>query len=301
MNSRKFLFLLAVGALGLGWGCKNNTTTAPSADHPLDFVVGGDIGPGKNEFSAPMGLCVDGSDNLYVADYGNSRIKQYDSNGACQAVWGGPATVATVAAALNHPWGLALDSAGNILEVDHDTEQIQEFTTAGALVAQYGSFNVATWNAAGPGGVNMVSDDTGVHLFNGSGANGILATPGGSAFGHYALDPSGLAYDAKGDIYVGDLGNHRIDVYDSTGTPVSIWGAGRFSSIAGMALDRSSNLLVADAGSRLIFKFDKFGNFVESWMPDTVAQPMDVAVDSTGAIWVSFQDVSQAFLAKFAH
>jgi hypothetical protein len=40
----------------------------------------------------------------------------------------------------------------------------------------------------------------------------------------------------------------------------------------------------------------------ETWVPDPdgISIPKDVAVDSTGAIWVSFQDAGDAFLVKYS-
>jgi sugar lactone lactonase YvrE len=316
MRRRKLIyFMMALVAVG-GWGCKNNSTTSPNANHPIDFIVGGQLGSGFNDFNAPMGLCVDGSDNLYVADYGNNRVKQYNSNGVCLMTWSsGVASLTNVHAIINHPYGLALDSGGNILEVDNGGAQIQEFSTAGALLNQWGSagtangsFNDPLWIAVSPGGDIYVSDadNDRVQFFTGPGAFGGLlgSSCACSTLGRYYQSTTGIAFDASGNAYVGDLGNHRIEVFDSTGppgAPVSTWGAGLFTSVDGMAFDRSGNLLAADDGARAILKFNSTGGLIEKWVPDTTAAPKDVAVDSKGAVWVSFQSSTGAFLTKFDH
>ncbi len=316
MNFQKILFLL-VSLLAGVWGCKNNSTTSPNANHPIDFVVG-QFGSGFDDLNAPIGLCVDAADNIYVADFGNDRIKQYNSNGICLMTWSSGAVSATnVQDAIHEPWGMAIDSGGNIYEVDHSASQIQEFSTAGGLLNQWGSAGTANgsftnplWIAVSPGGGIYVSESDAnfskVQLFTSPGVfGGLLGTEGGNALGDYKT-PVGLAFDAAGNAYVGDLGNRRIDVYDSTGppgAPVTTWGAGQFSSIGAMAFDHSGNLLAVDngGGARAILKFNSNGNLIEKWIPDTVATPMDVAVDSTGAVWVTFQATNVAFLTKFAH
>jgi tripartite motif-containing protein 71 len=309
-----FNLMMVLVAIG-GWGCKNNSTTSPNANHPIDFVVG-QFGSGFNDLNAPMGLCVDGADNIYVADYGNDRIKQYNSNGICLMTWSsGAASATNVHAIINHPYGMAIDGGGNIYEVDNGSAQIQEFSTAGFLSNQWGSagtangsFNVPGWDAISPGGQIYVSDDDNfrVQFFTAPGAFGGLlgSSCACSTLGKYYQTPTGIAFDTSGNAYVGDLGNHRIEVFDSTGppgAPVSTWGAGQFSSIDGMAFDHSGNLLAVDDGARAILKFNSSGSLIEKWIPDTTAEPIDVAVDSKGAVWVTFQAANIAFLTKFAH
>jgi len=313
MNLReKTILLLAVVGLA-GMGCKNNTATAPNADHPLAFTIGGDIGSGFNDLNAPLGLCVDGSDNLYVADYGNNRIKQYNSAGTCLKTWSQAAASATnVSVTINHPYGLAMDNGGNILEVDNGGAQIQQLSTAGALLNKWGSagtaagsFNDPLWIAVNSGGSIYVSDGDNFRVQYFTAPNAFGGFLGSSctcnALGEYYQTPTGIAFDSSNNAYVGDLGNDRIEVFDNTGAPVTTWGAGKFITVNGMAFDRSGNLLAVDTGARKILKFNSTGSLVDSWTLDSLAEPIDVAVDSTGAIWVSYQDATQAFLAKFAH
>ena len=72
--------------------------------------------------------------------------------------------------------------------------------------------------------------------------------------------PLGVAVDASGNVYVTDWGNHRIQVFTSSGEYITQWGSygkgsGQFYSPWGVAVDASGNVYVADAGNHRIQKF----------------------------------------------
>ena len=48
------------------------------------------VGCGDGEFYLPGGICIDGSNNLYVADEGNNRIQKLSNRGLCVGsfTWG---------------------------------------------------------------------------------------------------------------------------------------------------------------------------------------------------------------------
>ncbi|HEX3394122.1 MAG TPA: hypothetical protein VHS52_06305 [Acidimicrobiales bacterium] len=88
----------------------------------------GDGGPATGAYVGfPGGLAVDGSDNLYVVDPHNARVRRVDGNGVITTVAGngttgyrgdgGPATSAEVELNAGNPGGatLAVDASGNLL------------------------------------------------------------------------------------------------------------------------------------------------------------------------------------------
>ncbi|MCC7106828.1 MAG: hypothetical protein IT307_16975, partial [Chloroflexi bacterium] len=76
--------------------------------------------------------------------------------------------------------------------------------------------------------------------------------------------PSDVALDSHGNVYVADLGNHRVQKLSPAGQPLAQWGGfgagpGQFSEPRGIALDGQGNLYVADGGNHRIQKLSPAG------------------------------------------
>jgi hypothetical protein len=94
----------------------------------------------------------------------------------------------------------------------------------------------------------------------------------GSGDGQFDI-PHNVAVDSMGYVYVSDVGNHRIQKFDSSGNFIAKWGsegsgAGQFDSPYGLAVDLLGNVYVVDGsvnGQHRIQKFDTNGNFLRMW------------------------------------
>ena len=85
-------------------------------------------------FNGPRGIAVDSSDNLYVADAGNSLIRKVTSAGVVTTLAGAPANYAVVegtgaAAIFDAPSGAAVDGSGNL----YISEELGEVISKGAV------------------------------------------------------------------------------------------------------------------------------------------------------------------------
>jgi Ca2+-binding RTX toxin-like protein/streptogramin lyase len=118
----------------------------------------------------------------------------------------------------------------------------------------------------------------------------------GSGNGQFS-HPAGVALDAKGNLWVVDQGNNRIQKFNEAGEYVSQFGSsgsenGQFSTPKAIAIDAEGNIWVADSGNGRLEQFDDEGEFTRSvGSPGSgngqFGGPEDIAIDAEGNIWVA--------------
>ena len=174
----------------------------------------GDGGPATNaELSSPSGVALDGSGNIFIADSGNSVIREvFAATGKIQTIVGdgiagysgdgGPAT----SAELNSPSTVFVDTFGNIFIADSNNEVIREVGGPNNSVI-------------GPGVIRTIAGN-GTQGFSGDGG------PATSA----AFDfPFGVFLDGSGNIFISDVLNYRIrEIVAATGDIQTVAGNGVF-------------------------------------------------------------------------
>jgi sugar lactone lactonase YvrE len=162
----------------------------------------GDGGPATSaEINFPQIIVLDNSNNIYIADQENNRVRLIDaSTGIITTIAGngtggfsgdgGPAT----AAELNFPTGLAFDKAGNLYIGDQNNKRVRKITKSTGFIT----------TVAGNGTSGFSGD-------------------GGPATAAKLSFLDGVAVDANGAIYIADTGNNRIrKVTPSTGLPIDL-------------------------------------------------------------------------------
>ncbi len=82
--------------------------------------------------------------------------------------------------------------------------------------------------------------------------------------------PRGIAVDKKGNIYVADTGNARIQKFDSDGEFIASFGKsgtaeGEMKEPNGIALDDTGNIYVTDAFNHKLMKLEANGNILKEW------------------------------------
>ena len=135
----------------------------------------GDSGPATNaQLNYPNGVAVDGSNNVYISDHGNNRIRKIDTNGTITTIAGngssvssgdyGPATSAQV-----NPNGVAVDRANNVYIVDNYNQRIRKIDAKTNIITTIAGTGAAGYDASQDGGLAtaaLLNSPTGVAVDN---------------------------------------------------------------------------------------------------------------------------------------
>jgi DNA-binding beta-propeller fold protein YncE len=103
--------------------------------------------------------------------------------------------------------------------------------------------------------------------------------------------PRGAAVDAKGNVYVADFVNNRIQKFGPDLAPLLAWGRrgsgpGEFKDPCGLAVAPSGEVFVADTWNSRIQVFSPEGKFLREWNHGFFG-PRGVAVDGGGTVFVA--------------
>lgn len=238
----------------------------------------------------PRELVLDSSNNLYVADSANNRVRKIDlATGIITTIAGGGTPSDGIGdgglateAALRVPWGLALfDGKLFISEAAFDAHRIRVVTVA-------------------PGR----ADSGRITTYAGSGEKGFRDGP---AAGAQFDQPLGLAVDASGALFVADSGNNRVRRIDPVSRNVTTYagggspgdGVGDGLAATSAALDLPVTLAF-DAGANLhlsgvdgkVRRIDRSSSVISTIATPPLYLPYGLAFDRDSNLYVSDSDRS---------
>jgi DNA-binding beta-propeller fold protein YncE len=279
--------------LGNGSGCVD-----PDGAGPLEL--------GDGQFWNMYSIAIDSSGNVYSID-ANNRIQKFDSNGNFLTKWTGGGAFAR---------GLAADASGDIYVTDTNGDQIVVFDSVGNLLTQWGGTGIGDGQFDGPSDVAFSSsgDMYVVEMLNhrvqkfGSAAPTPTPSPAcgdfitkwgsqGSGNGEFSFAHA-VDVDLSGEVYVTDVNNQRVQVFDSNGTFLRKWGSagdglGQFRNPSGIAIDDvSGEVYVTSRAGHRVQVFDSNGTELRRWggtqgQGDTDFNfPHGIALDSSGEVYV---------------
>lgn len=177
----------------------------------------GTAGAGNGQYSIPLGIAIDSSDNVFIGEAGNGgRIQKLDSSYTYVTKWAVPGA----------PYGMDTDAAGNVYAALSalGTNIVQKYSTSGVAgdVTAAGTFAAAL---ATPYGVAV--DSSGYVYATDFGNNRVqkfdINLDHVGSFGSFGngpsefKDPRGIAVSSAGLIAVADFTNNRVQTFTSPG------------------------------------------------------------------------------------
>ncbi len=199
----------------------------------------GKSGDGDGEFSWPGGVAVSKEGRVYVADQTNRRVQAFDPEGKFLFKWGSYGTEAgqfggnaARSSRVGGPQFVAVDGAGNVYTTEASVGRVQKFTPEGKFLLSWGdneqqpgsfggTFEGFQSKLQGPVGVCVDKQDR-VWLSSAGGRVQQFTSEGkylrgfgdgqGSKPGQF-LAPHGVALDSRGNLYVVDAYNHRVQKF----------------------------------------------------------------------------------------
>ncbi|HLH17156.1 MAG TPA: protease pro-enzyme activation domain-containing protein [Bryobacteraceae bacterium] len=253
----------------------------------------GDGGPALSaQLNYPNGIAADPQGNVYIADTLNGRIRKVDPSGIISTVAGsgsfgysGDGGLA-ISAAFETPYGVAVDANGNLYIADTLNNRIRKVDNSG---------KISTIAGNGSPGYSGDGAATEVKLF----------------------EPSGVAVDNAGNVYIADTLNDRVRKVDTSGQLTTVAGSGtccyltaaeggpavnaRLGFPFGVAVDGAGNLYIADENNQSIFKVTPDGT-IHTAVGDggigfsgdgnlptksSLNYPYGVAVDGSGNLYIA--------------
>lgn len=248
----------------------------------------------------PVGVAVDSSDRVLIADTLNLRIRRIERNGAIGTLAGtgtpgvpGDGRAAT-SAPLANPSSLAIDSLGRWIIADSGYPGI-------------GPFNNSVRRMNVDGTITTIAGQAGSYGFVGD---------GGPANAALLSTPRGVAVDALDRVIIADTQNHAIRRIDSSGNISTIVGTGTVPGYSGdlgpanratlrephgVAVDAPGRVMIADTGNHVIRRLQIDGTIrtiagtgTAGYSGDgflatsaQLSRPTGVAVDGVGRVVIA--------------
>ena len=266
-----------------GGACKANVSTVSLLAGASGTSGSTDGSSTLARFNKPMGIAPDGNGGYIIADASNNKIRAVASDGTTSTIAGNGTAAfadgAALSASFSSPTGIAVGSDGSIYVADKGNHRIRKIS--GGTVSTY----------AGSGTISSVDGYVTAATFS---------------------QPSGIAIDRFGIVYVSEVGTHHIRKITPDGAVTTLAGSGNakfqdgigtaasFYNPSDITVDWSGNVFVADTTNQRIRKIAPDGTvttvagsgtsgFLDSATPLSAqfSSPTGIFVDWDGVLYLA--------------
>lgn len=218
----------------------NNKIRKITPDGIVTTFAGSTLGFGDGtgtqaRFNTPFGICIDTNGTLYVADYGNQKVRKITQSGVVTTLAGstqGFSDGLGNQAKFNYLRGICVDLNNNVYVADYNNHKIRKITQNGLVTTIAGS------------------------------VEGYVNGLGSQAQFSY---PSGITVDSNGSLYVVEEYNHTVRKIKSSGDVITYAGTepgfldgsvsvAKFFQPCGIFIDSNNVIYVSDQSNQRIRK-----------------------------------------------
>jgi uncharacterized protein (TIGR03663 family) len=299
-------------------------------DLQAEQIWGGQVGIEPGQFNHPRGLAVGPEGNVYVVDSDNHRVQVLDPNGNLLRQWGGNCNMDSQLGCIDpdgdgplalgdgqfqEPWGIAVDAEGRSYVADTWNHRVQVFDAEGNFLTKWGFYGQTVTDARyfyGPRDIavddqgQVYVTDTGnkrVVVFDGEG--NLLDQWGqeGAMPGTFS-EPVGIDVasqaESRGNVYVADTWNQRVQVFDAAWTflrqwPVDAWYGQSVVNKPFLAVDGRGQVYITDPEGYRVAVFDGEGELLATFGlygfdSLSFSLPTGIDVDAEGNVYVTDTD-----------
>jgi DNA-binding beta-propeller fold protein YncE len=277
----------------------------------------GAAGSGNGQFTHPAGIAIS-EGSVYVVDEGNSRVEQFSTSGVYMGQFG---SKGSGNGQFNEPLGIAANQSTGVLYVsDPGNDRMEEVSPAGKFLTEWETWG-STHEQYSPASVAVGA--TGSLYLDDPNANkiGIWLPPEaggahlsystqvgstGSGNGQFS-EPNDAAIDGKGNVWVTDYGNNRIEELTAQGKFLAAYGkygSGevQFDGPTGIAINESTgDVYVAERWNNRIQELSSTGTYIASFGTSgsgKLNESQGVAIDTAGNVWVT--DTGDSRVVEFS-
>lgn len=266
---------------------------------------------GGGQLGRPTSIAIGPGGDIFVTDWENNKVAEYGEGGALIRQFG---SSGKEAGQLEQPTAIAVDSRGDVWVGDEKNERIEEFNQGGEYLGRFGSAGsgAGQFGLSYPGGIATdtkgdiwVADTNDNRVEKWVSAN-YLAPSGATFLRSFGTEgtgngqfrwPIGVAADGKGNVWVGDFFDDRVEKFNENGGYLSQFGtagtgSGQFDYPYGVAVDPKGHLWVADSENDRVQEFGETGTFIRQFGTlgagaGQLHGPLGIAVDPKDDVWVT--------------